>query len=102
MSKTTAIVLVLALGFHAVFEGLAFGLMTEIDAAWQLALGREPTETEVTEAVQLIEQLQAVEADAVLLEDAPEELAKLPPAKAAALTKFCLTLLNLNEFVYVD
>ena len=70
--------------------------------AWQLALGREPTETEVTEAVQLIDQLQAVEADAVLLEDAPEELAKLPPAKAAALTKFSLTLLNLNEFVYVD
>lgn len=38
-SKTTAIVLVLALGFHAIFEGLAFGLMTELDSAWQLALG---------------------------------------------------------------
>ena len=39
MSKTTAIVLVLALGFHSLFEGLAFGLMTEIEQAGQLAVG---------------------------------------------------------------
>ena len=30
VSKTSAIVLILALGFHAVFEGIAFGLLTEI------------------------------------------------------------------------
>ena len=39
VSKTTAIVLVLALGFHALFEGIAFGLMTEIGQAGQLAAG---------------------------------------------------------------
>ena len=39
VSKTTAIVLVLALGFHAVFEGIAFGLMTDLSQAGQLALG---------------------------------------------------------------
>ena len=39
MSKTSAIVLILALGFHSVFEGVAFGLMTEFESAWQLALG---------------------------------------------------------------
>ena len=30
VSKRTAVILVLALGFHALFEGVAFGLMTEI------------------------------------------------------------------------
>ena len=39
MSKTTAIVLILALGFHSVFEGIAFGLMTEVTEAGQLAAG---------------------------------------------------------------
>ena len=39
VSKRTAVVLVLALGFHALFEGVAFGLMTEITKAGQLALG---------------------------------------------------------------
>ena len=39
VSRTTAIVLVLALGFHALFEGIAFGLMTEIEQAGQLAAG---------------------------------------------------------------
>ncbi len=31
VSKTSAIVLVLALGAHSFFEGLAFGLMTSIE-----------------------------------------------------------------------
>ena len=39
VSKTTAIVLVLALGFHALFEGIAFGLLVEIEQAGQLAAG---------------------------------------------------------------
>ena len=33
VSKATAIVLVLALGFHALFEGIAFGLLVEIEQA---------------------------------------------------------------------
>ncbi len=32
----------------------------------------------------------------------PAELAALPPARAAALQLFCLSLLNLHEFVFVD
>ena len=39
VSKATAIVLVLALGFHSLFEGIAFGLQTEISSAGQLAAG---------------------------------------------------------------
>ena len=39
MSKAAAIILVLALGAHAFFEGLAFGLLKEVDSATQLAIG---------------------------------------------------------------
>ncbi len=39
VSKTAAIVLVLALGAHAFFEGIAFGLLTTIEQAGQLAAG---------------------------------------------------------------
>lgn len=33
VSKTSAIILILALGVHAFFEGIAFGLLTSISAA---------------------------------------------------------------------
>lgn len=39
VSRTAAIILVLALGAHAFFEGIAFGLQTEVDSAGQLAAG---------------------------------------------------------------
>ena len=39
VSKTAAIILILALGAHAFFEGIAFGLQSEIDSAGQLAAG---------------------------------------------------------------
>ena len=39
VSKTSAIVLICAIGVHAVFEGIAFGLQTEMENAIQLALG---------------------------------------------------------------
>ena len=70
--------------------------------AWQLALGRPATDQEVTEAVALLKQLRAADPDAKPIAQPPATLAKLPPADAAALTKICLTIFNLNEFVYVD
>ena len=39
VSKTAAIILVLALGVHSLFEGIAFGLITSVDEAGQLAAG---------------------------------------------------------------
>ena len=39
VTKTTAIMLVVAISFHALFEGIAFGLLTEINTAWQLGIG---------------------------------------------------------------
>jgi hypothetical protein len=32
----------------------------------------------------------------------PEALQQLPSKEAAALTKLCLGLFNLNEFIYID
>jgi hypothetical protein len=73
-----------------------------IDRAWRLAMARAPAQEELAEAQKLIDSLEKDETKALSLKEAPPELAKLPPARAAALTKFCLALFNLNEFIYVD
>ena len=39
VSKASAIILVLAIGVHAFFEGIAFGMMKTIDEAGKLAAG---------------------------------------------------------------
>jgi zinc transporter ZupT len=39
ISKTTGIILAFAMGFHAFFEGIAFGLLVEINLAFQLSIG---------------------------------------------------------------
>ena len=79
------------------------GMKREAQArrAWQLAIGRPATEEEVAESVKLLNQLETL-APAAAIEKPPAELAKLKPARAAALAKFCLTIFNLNEFLYVD
>jgi hypothetical protein len=73
-----------------------------IDRAWRLALGRPPTREEARESLQLLEDLSATGSASAPLGDAPPPLAALPLARAAALTKLCLTLFNLNEFAFVD
>lgn len=73
-----------------------------VERAWRLALGRAPTKQESIEAQRLIDTLERDGSKTMLLKDAPVELATLPPARAAALTKFCLALFNLNEFIYID
>src|SRR5262249_16813307 len=72
-----------------------------VERVWQIALGRAPTDTEKQDAVQFLEKL-AGGSESKPLETAPAPLAGLPPAQAAALVKLCLTVLNLNEFAYVD
>ena len=74
----------------------------QVRRAWLLALGRPATDDEASEAVELLKQLETTDPGSPPIEHPPAELARLPPARAAALTKFCLTVLNLNEFVYVD
>ena len=73
-----------------------------IRQAWQLAVCRPPTNDEVNESLQLIADLQELHSTDSTLDGLPPELAALPTAQAAALTKYCLAIFNLNEFIYVD
>ena len=71
-----------------------------VDRAWALAFARPPSETERAEAVELLDALAQGQGSGPV--DASAALAKLPPARAAALVKLCLSLFNLNEFAFVD
>ena len=79
-----------------------------IERAWAVALSRPPSETEKSEALQLLDVLSATAASPAdgaappALDNPPAELAKLPPERAAALAKLCLAIFNLNEFLFVD
>lgn len=76
-----------------------------VDQAWSIALGRPPSEAERQKARNFIRKLAADDAaseEPSGLESPPPALAALPPARAAALVKLCLTVMNLNEFAYID
>jgi hypothetical protein len=74
-----------------------------VDKAWQIALARAPSAQEKTEALAMMAKLEKVPP---LKRDAsnalPADLAKLGDARAEALTKLCVAIFNLDEFVYVD
>jgi len=74
-----------------------------IDAAWHIALARAPSAQEKSEALSMLKKLDGISSAKRDAEDPlPAELATIGTTRADALTKLCLTLLNLNEFVYVD
>ncbi len=73
-----------------------------VERAWQLALMRAPSDMEKQEALQLVETLSARETRPEDWPDLPEPLKKIPLSRAAALSKLCLAIFNLSEFVYVD
>ena len=73
-----------------------------VQAAWRLALGREPSTQESREALSLMQTLATASSDENWSEGFPKELAGLNQNQAGALVKLCLTLFNLNEFEYVD
>lgn len=74
-----------------------------INKAWQIALARPPTPQERSEALAMLTKLSEIQPPQKSGSDPlPPELLKLGDAKAEALTKLCLTLFNLDEFVYVD
>ena len=72
-----------------------------VEAAWSRALARRPSAQEKREALALFQNLSQQEA-ADSEKSYPEPLASLGTARAAALTQLCLTVFNLNEFLYVD
>jgi hypothetical protein len=74
---------------------------TWIETAWNIALSRQPSAQETTEALTLLEKL-TVQARTKLKADARSEIASLEPARATGLIQLCLTIFNLNEFIFVD
>jgi hypothetical protein len=73
-----------------------------VEQAWRLALARRPTAQESQQALALIEKLMQNGSTAKLPADLPPTLAKLPAPRTSALVKFCLSIFNLSEFLYVD
>ena len=73
---------------------------TQIDRAWRIALGRAPTAEESASALRLLHVLEREKDEPP--GDLPKTLQVVPPGHAHALSKLCLALFNLSEFVFVD
>ncbi|MFN8007328.1 MAG: PSD1 and planctomycete cytochrome C domain-containing protein [Terriglobia bacterium] len=77
-----------------------------IDEAWLIALNRAPTQDEKEKNMEFLLKLEESWKNGTRKEEAenwlPESLRSISPARAEALTKLCLTIFNLNEFLYVD
>jgi hypothetical protein len=102
----------LVLNFAEAFAGRLLAdnpraeLQPLIQSAWRLAFSREATDDEVLAAERFIAQQQSLiesersHARPLLL---PHGFPKfLDPSLAAAVTDFCHSLMNANEFVYID
>lgn len=79
--------------------------MARVQRAWYLVCGRPASDAETHESLALIRRLSdpAIEPrDVSSMPSVPEELAGWPRHEVVAWTEFCLTLLNLSEFLYVD
>jgi hypothetical protein len=76
----------------------------QVTKAFELALGRPPSEEERSRAVAFLHDDAAqLGRSADLKKDLPVPTPRdLTPVQAAALVDFCHVLFNLNEFVYVD
>ncbi len=73
-----------------------------VERAWRIALGRSPSPRERREALQLLDSLAQNHRPS---EESSESLDSDSPVgsdRFEALTRFCLALMNLNEFLYVD
>jgi hypothetical protein len=90
-----------------------------LSTATRIALSRPPTSEEARDALALVDtrlkkevekkeaanglEKQEAEAGATKQEAVlPEQLARIGNARARALTNLCLTIFNLNEFIYID
>jgi len=80
--------------------------LQQVDRAYLLALSRSPNPREEKAVLEFLDQQSAVAGERlarnekVLLPDNPP--ANVAPARAAAFVDFCHTLLNSNEFLYVN
>ena len=68
-----------------------------VGRAWKIALGRAPSHQERAEALQLLDSLAQNYGQSQKEAESPIDSDRLEP-----LTRFCLALMNLNEFLYID
>jgi hypothetical protein len=84
--------------------GLA--LDQQVDRAYRLALSRQPTAEERAAVLDFLGRQATLHAERLARNDRPLLPATVPPgiepARAAAFVDFCHTLLNSNEFLYVN
>ncbi len=73
-----------------------------INAAWRIALARPPSAQEAEEALNFMQGLANEKAAKGTDDEHPKEFEDRDPAQMHALTELCLTVLNLNEFVFID
>ncbi len=74
----------------------------QIQRAFNLALQRDPNPQELKESLDLLVKLKNQPIAEEDFDPLPDPLKKLPKKQAKALIGFCLMLLNLNEFIYID
>jgi len=80
-----------------------------VQRLWMIALARPINDDERRDAIELLDRLSSStngQGDDREIRETqgqiPENLAALPPQKAAALMHLCLAVYNLNEFAFVD
>jgi hypothetical protein len=78
----------------------------QVDRAYRLALSRLPNTDERSTVSDFLRQQTTLHAERLARNEKPPVPAELPagmdPARAAAFVDFCHTLLNSNEFLYVN
>ena len=72
------------------------GLPAQVVRAWKLALGRDPSASELLLANTFLSR------QINYLNEHPDRLQKKQSAAEQALTNLCQSLLNANEFLYVE
>ena len=72
-----------------------------VDLLWRISFARPPTDAEKREALELLGSA-SLEGWKERPDNLPASLESIDPAAARALTELCLTVFNLNEFLFVD
>lgn len=69
-----------------------------VERAWLLALGRQPSPEERARNLSFLQIADPAEEEGW----APREASNVPAGRASRLSKLCLAIFNMNEFLYVD
>ena len=73
-----------------------------VDRAWKLALSRAPSHQERQEARQLLDSLAQKHRQSQQESESLDSESAIDSDRLQVLTRFCLALMNLNEFLYID